>query len=223
MRLGLRRFPFWGMLAICLYLVTGLAWAHRLDEYLQAALVTVAPRRVTIDLSLTPGVAVVSNVVAAIDLDRNQIISPEEERAYGKLVLSDLTAELDKAHVPLRLAGSKFPKMSEMQEGQGSVQLRFEGPLPRLNSGFHHLRIENRHLPVISQYLVNALVPESPMILIRHQERNAAQTSYTVTFEIRQKEPDPRIAVERAHLILGAIGVAAIVGGLGVLRSIRGK
>lgn len=223
MRVGWSRFSFWVMGGFWLQVVTGVASAHRLDEYLQATLVAIAPRCVEIDLSLTAGVAVVSNVVAVMDINGNQVISPQEERAYGERVLGELTASVDDARVALRLMGTKFPGMGEIREGLGSIQLTFEGPLPRLNSGVHQLKIENRHLPAISQYLMNALVPESPMILIRHQERNEAQTLYTVTFEAKQKEPDPRIARERAHLILGAVGVAAIVGGLGALRWIRGK
>lgn len=226
MHVGWRRILFWLMGGILLHVVTGLAWAHRLDEYLQATLVGLSPQRVEINLSLTAGIAVVSNVVAVMDIDGNQVISPQEERAYGELVLGDLTASVDDARLALQVTGTKFPGMAEFREGLGSVQLKFEGSLPRLNPGVHQLKIENRHLPAMSQYLMNALVPESPMILIRHQERNEAQTRYTVTIEVKQKEqkePNPRIARERAYLILGAVGVAAIVGGLGALRWIRGK
>ena len=223
MTLGRCRFRFWGMLATCLQLVAAPVWAHRLDEYLQATLVAIAPRQVKIDLSLTPGIAVASNVVSIIDLDGNRVVSPQEEVAYGKRVLSDLTVSVDDKPIRLRVAGSKFPVMSEILEGVGSFQLQLEAPLPRLNSGVHQLRIENRHLPLISQYLANALVPELPTVLIQRQDRNEAQTSYSVWFELKPTKPDSRIIQERTNLILGALSISAIIGGLGVLRRIRGK
>jgi hypothetical protein len=52
--------------------------AHRLDEYLQAARVSLARDRVTLEVDLTPGAAVTPAIVALVDRDGDAVISPAE-------------------------------------------------------------------------------------------------------------------------------------------------
>src|SRR5262245_32885407 len=61
--------------------------AHRLDEYLQATRVMIAADRVTLELDLTPGVAVAPAIFKAIDGDGNGSISPAEADAYAAQVV----------------------------------------------------------------------------------------------------------------------------------------
>ena len=67
------------------------ASAHRLDEYLQAARVGIARDRIDVELDLTPGVAVASRVVDAIDLDRDGSVSAGEKAAYAGHVARAVT------------------------------------------------------------------------------------------------------------------------------------
>ena len=46
------------------------AYAHRLNEYLQATLISIEKDRVQVSLHLTPGVAVSSTIIANIDINR---------------------------------------------------------------------------------------------------------------------------------------------------------
>jgi hypothetical protein len=57
--------------------------AHRLDEYLQAAMLSLEKDRVQVQLRLTPGVAVFPFIVSIIDTDSDGAISIGEQRAYA--------------------------------------------------------------------------------------------------------------------------------------------
>jgi hypothetical protein len=57
------------------------AFAHRLDEYLQAATFVVASDLVAVHVRLTPGVEVFGKVLEAIDTNRDGVISETEQRA----------------------------------------------------------------------------------------------------------------------------------------------
>ena len=69
--------------------------AHRRDEYLQAARLAIDPDRVQLELDLTPGIALAEAIIADIDRNRDGSLSQDEQRAYGSLVLSALTLEVD--------------------------------------------------------------------------------------------------------------------------------
>ena len=77
--------------------------AHRLDEYLQAARVSLARDRITLDVDLTPGASVTPAFVSLLDRDGDAAISPAEAEAYGRRVLSELVIELDQHPVAVTL------------------------------------------------------------------------------------------------------------------------
>jgi hypothetical protein len=166
--------------AAVFYFVTPAA-AHRLDEYLQATLVSVEHQRMEFQMRLTPGVAVLQQVLAAIDTNSDGIISPAEQDAYARQVLRDLSLTADGSRVALQIASVKFPEMAEMKEGLGEIQIDFTGELPRGGSE-RRIRFENRHLSRISVYSVNSLVPRDPAIHIIAQNRNYGQTQYELQY-----------------------------------------
>src|SRR5277367_1410168 len=69
--------------------------AHRLDEYLQATMISVEKDHVQAVMRLTPGVAVSSFVLASIDTNSDGAISDVERRAYAERVLRDVSLKLD--------------------------------------------------------------------------------------------------------------------------------
>ena len=80
------------MLVLALAITGGAElWAHRTDEYLQAARLAIEPAGVQIELDLTPGIALAQTILADIDRDRDGSLSADEQRAYAALVLSALT------------------------------------------------------------------------------------------------------------------------------------
>jgi len=115
--------------AILLFVGTP-AFAHRLDEYLQATTISVEKDRVQAQIRMTPGVAVFPVVLAHIDTDADGVISEAEQRAYAEGVLGDLSLTIDGDRLQLRLVSSKFANIEEMKEGRGEIQLEFDADVP---------------------------------------------------------------------------------------------
>jgi hypothetical protein len=155
--------------------------AHRLDEYLQGTIISVEKNRLEAQMTLTPGVAVYSRVIASIDTDGNGAISETEQRAYAVRVLRDLLLTIDRHRLTPRLLSVTFPAMEEMKEGRGEIQIEFDADLP---SGGRDriLTLENHHQTGISVYQVNCLVPRDPHIRIAAQNRNYSQSHYELEY-----------------------------------------
>lgn len=169
-----------GLIAV-LVLLTRPASAHRLDEYLQATLLTIEKDRVQADIRLTPGVAVLSYVLSTIDTDGDGVIAPAEQRAYVARVLDDLSLQVNGEPVPLRVMSSRFPSLQEMKDGLGEIQISLTGTLPP--GGSHRTLIfENHHESRIAAYLVNCLAPTDSAIQVSEQKRNYQQSRYQLDY-----------------------------------------
>ncbi len=158
------------------------AFAHQLDEYLQATLVSIEAETVRLHLSLTPGVAIASQVLSNIDLDHDDVISATEAAAYTASLKRDLTVRLDGRVIALKLHASQFPAPAELRTGWEIIVVEFRGKLGPLAAGTHRLTLENRHWPAISGYLVNAALPGTNTIRILAQKRNQNQSSADIQF-----------------------------------------
>jgi hypothetical protein len=157
------------------------AFAHRLDEYLQATLISIEKDRIEAQIRLTPGVAVLPFVLAKIDTNGDGVILEAEQRAYTAQVLRDLSFTMDGDRLPLHLVSAKFPKVAEMKEGLGEIQIEFDADLPRGGSN-RRLVFENHHQGRIGAYLVNCLTPRDPDIRIMSQTRNYQQSVYELDY-----------------------------------------
>lgn len=160
--------------------------AHRLDEYLQATLVDIEPKDVRLRINLMPGVEVADRVLGLIDGDRDGVISAREAEAYGEGVRRDLSARLDGRDVELKLTTSDFPTPAELRSGEGIIRLTLAPVADEMNEGSHTLHFENRHLPAISVYLLNAAHPKSKSIQIGKQNRNENQSVGEIEFTLRR-------------------------------------
>jgi hypothetical protein len=161
--------------------------AHRLDEYLQAARVAIEPTRVVIDLDLTPGVAVAAVVLPDIDRDRDGSISAGEAQAYVARVLRDVTVTIDGVPLAMSASASTFPAMQALRTGVGTIQLRLAAAVPTLRPGVHRLALRNDHLPAVSAYLANALVPASDLVDVTNQRRDHNQRALDIDYVLREK------------------------------------
>jgi hypothetical protein len=130
-----------------------------------------------IEIQLTPGVAMLPVLMAAIDQDRDGRISPGEERAYVDRVAREVELRVDGVPAPLSLMESTFPSIEAMREGLGTIRLK----LRTARSG-HRLRFENRHLPQISAYLVNCLAAPSDGLVVSRQRRDEAQRAIELEY-----------------------------------------
>jgi hypothetical protein len=175
--------------AICL-LSGAPAFAHRLDEYLQATLISVEKNRIHAQIRLTPGVAVFPVVLASIDTDADGVVSETEQRAYAERVRRDLSLTIDGQWLRLRLVSIQFPPIQEMKDGRGEIEIEFDANLPR--SGPRRiLTFENHHLSGIAAYLVNCLVPGDPDIRVMAQKRNYQQSFYQLEYAQAGVPADP--------------------------------
>jgi hypothetical protein len=194
-------------LTIALALPAG-ASAHRLDEYLQAARVSLERTSLLVELDLTPGASVASTVVPLIDRNGDGIIAPAEIGSYGQTVLADLTVMLDGRTLVMDLVTIDAPSIGEMREGMGTIHLRAAARVD-VRWGAHEVSVRNQHLPAASVYMVNALLSDDRAITVVSQARDRRQSSSRIECEV-----DPGQMVRVAW---GSLGVA----GLGVLMAFR--
>jgi hypothetical protein len=164
--------------------------AHRLDEYLQATILSVEKDHVQAFMRLIPGVAVSSIVLAGIDANRDGVVSEAEQRAYAERVLRDLSFTIDGKSVSPTLVSQKFPTTEEIKEGLGEIQIEFTVDVAR-GGPERRVVFEDHHQNEISAYLVNCLVPRDPNIRILAQNRNERQSFYQLDYAQVGSSPDP--------------------------------
>src|SRR5262249_31922937 len=158
--------------------------AHRLDEYLQATLVSIEPGEVRLQINLTPGVDVAEHVLGLIDRDRNGVISTNEAAAYCESLKRDLMVRLDKRKLAFKVAACNFPTPTELRTGWGIIQIELSAGVGPLAAGMHKLTVDNRHLPNLSVYLFNAAQPAIGSVHITRQTRNQTQSTGEIEFGI---------------------------------------
>jgi hypothetical protein len=158
------------------------ASAHRIDEYLQATLLSVQADRVQASMRLIPGILVAPSVIAAIDTNGDGVLSEAEERAYAQRVLGDLSITIDGKSVQPKLISWSFPQPAQMRDGIGEIHIEYRVELP--SGGPHRtLVLANHHLSRTSVYLMNVLVPQDRNIHLLAQKRNEQQSLYELDYQ----------------------------------------
>jgi hypothetical protein len=167
--------------AVIVLLAGSLAYAHRLDEYLQGTIISIEKDRVDVEITLTPGVAVFPTLFAEIDTDADGVISAVEQQAYARRVLRDLSLRIDDQPLMPQLLSVKFPAIGQMKGGLGQIQIEFDAALPH-GGVKRRLVFENHHLKRIAAFQVNCLVPRDPDIQVLAQNRNYSQSFYELEY-----------------------------------------
>jgi hypothetical protein len=171
--------------AVCLWLgMVFPAAAHRLDEYLQATRLAIDITRVDVEIDLTPGVSIASNVFGWIDTNRDGEISQAEGEAYARAMLRSAVLKADGAPMPIKFEKSSFPTFQEMSLGIGTIRLRATAAIPVAAPGLHQISFLNLHRPEGSVYLVNVLVPQNRRLLFGEQRRDVAQHGLTLDYTV---------------------------------------
>jgi hypothetical protein len=192
---------------VALLALPSAVFAHRLDEYLQATLVSIEPGGVRVQIILTPGVAVAEQVLGLIDRDRDGVISTNEAAAYAELLKRDLTLRVDRRDMELKLTASEFPAPGELRAGWGIVQMEFFGKTSSLAAGAHKIMLENRHLRAASVYLFNAAQPKSGAVQIISQKRNDNQSVGEIEFSFSSPPSSFRAGRIVAPVVILAVAV----------------
>jgi len=196
-----------GSLAV-LFVFPVMLLAHRLDEYLQAARLSIAPDRVVLKMDLTPGVDVAPMIFWLINANHDGRISESEEREYANQILNDVVLEIDGQHEQFELVRSQFPSFEEMRAGIGAIRIEAQA-VWRSSPGRHWLFYQNNHKPDLGAYLVNPLVPASREIEITQQRRDPAQRELRLDFEVRSSTATPDSSPTLVAIVLS---LSALIG-----------
>ena len=166
---------------LCAWFSAESAFAHRIDEYLQATILSVEAGHVQASMRLIPGVLVASLIIDTIDSNHDGAFSQEEERAYAELVLHDTSFTVDGRAVRPALGAFSFPQPAQLRDGLGEIHIAYDIPLPPGGAN-RTLTLVNQHRLAGSVYLVNVLAPENSNFIILSQRRNPQQSTYELGF-----------------------------------------
>ena len=169
--------------AVMFLFLTGVACAHRLDEYLQATLISVEKDHGDVSMRLIPGIAVSSAVIASIDTNGDGVLSPQERWDYAQKVLSEVALSIDGKRLNPKLQSADFPQIQEMRDGLGEIHIAYTAELPAGGPN-RRLILENNNQRQRAVYLVNALAPGDPGISIVAQKRNQVQSTYELDYTL---------------------------------------
>ena len=169
--------------ALCFVLAGKAAWAHRIDEYLQATILSLDANRVNASMRLIPGVLVAPSVIALIDNNHDGVFSESEMKTYAERVLGDLSVTVDGQATAVQLDTWNVPEASHLRDGLGEIQIQYHVELPPSSGASHSLALVNRHLNAGSVYLVNVEVPQDPRLRVVEQKRNPRQSVYELDYK----------------------------------------
>lgn len=157
--------------------------AHRLDEYLQAARVSVEANRARVELDLSPGVAVAGGIVGTIDSNHDGQVDVREADAYAAAVLREATLNVDGRAVTWHLEHCEIAAIDDMLQGVGTTRIVASAPVTAA-SGHHRLTLTNNHQPRVSVYLANALTPTDRRVTLGAQRRDVLQRTFTLDYDV---------------------------------------
>ena len=159
------------------------AWAHRLDEYLQATILSLQSNQVHASMRLIPGIMVAPSVIAMIDANQDGVFSENEKRAYASRVLGDLSLSIGGQALKPQLDSWNIPAPSQLRDGLGEIHLEYHVDLPSSAVANRTLVLANRHLNDSSVYLMNVEVPQDRTLRIVDQKRNPRQSVYELDYQ----------------------------------------
>ena len=200
--------------AVLFLLLSPRASAHRMDEYLQAALVGIGPDAVSLDLALTPGSGVAEGIVRLMDADGDGKLSEGEGREYAVGMARDLVVELDGRRLLSPEPVFQFAELESMREGTATSRIVWTFNFSPMKPGEHRLALRNRHLSGASVYLANALKPDSSEVAILGQARSTNQSELTVRFEVSDSHrsmPVPPLRRRWSRLLLLVLSGLALL------------
>jgi hypothetical protein len=163
--------------------------AHRLDECLQAARIDIAPDRITLELDVTPGVAIAETLLPEIDRNRDGEMADDERQAYVRRVLDAVDLAIDGRPLDITTGTGVFPDTTALRNGVGTIRLRTSVAISSQAAGRHQVSFSNRYRGDVSVYLANALVPESDRIAVSAQRHSAEQRDIVIEYTVSADTP----------------------------------
>lgn len=169
------------------------ALAHRVDELLQSALLSISPDSVTVEITITPGTDVIDSTLALLDLDHDGRVSNSEAEAYARRVVKSVELSLDERLLELNLTGQETTSLADARSGLGLIRVKARASLGKVADGRHAILFRNRHPNVGDAFLANALLPESSAIRILGQRRDESQSELRVDYQLQRPTGAPSL------------------------------
>jgi hypothetical protein len=191
---------------------------HQVDEYLQATLLDVSQRQITVELTLTPGVTVASQILSGIDLNGDERLDASEIEAYAAEVIQDLSVTIDGRPCSMAIVSARSPVWDVLRAGDGAMRIRAVSTLP-IAVGHHRIEYTNAHLPAVSVYSVNFLKSSDSAVVLGAPQRDAFQERIRIDIEVTS----PRGTAERAALLCLPIVTLLYVRWRRQVRSAQGR
>jgi ABC-type nickel/cobalt efflux system permease component RcnA len=187
--------------------------AHSLDAYLQATYITIMPKQITVELAISPGVLLATEVLPQLDPNGDEQISDAEARAYVDAVMRQITLQVDDHVLTLTIDKIEAPPYLNLQAGYGTIRIVTTATLPdNANAiGAHQLFYRNNFSPAGALYQVNALVNAESAITLGKQNRDDAQQSMTMDFAIANTNTNASASVS-VSVSVNAASTVAITG-----------
>lgn len=223
--------------------------AHSLDQFLQASYLTLGAKQVDLELDLTPGLMVAPQVLQSLDSDGNQQISESEGRAYAETLLQNISLEIDGQVYTLRLTSLELPTFLNLQAGYGTLKVFAQTDALPTTTNTHRLFYKNSNQLTGSVWQVNAFVEDGAAFSLGPQNRDDLQQTLTVAYApagvavtVPPSAASPTATPSSAQpaqlaqvvgvlyqpelslwLVLSALGLAFLLGGLHALTPGHGK
>lgn len=150
------------------------ASAHPGDEILQQIYLTPARRVLTVELDMSAGVLVSRQFASDIDTDGDGTASPAETEAHLAAVGSTVTARVDHEPTHLTLKERRYPPLSELAAGVGTIVMVWTAELP---AGAKQVVVTDDYRPRFrTSVQPNVLVADDPVTISAIRRSNAMRT-----------------------------------------------
>lgn len=122
------------VIALSFLLLGKPAWAHRIDEYLQATILSLDANRADASMRLIPGVLSAPSIIGLIDSNHDGVFSQSETRAYALRVLKELSITVDGQSTNPQLDSYTILEASQLRDGLGEILIQYHVDLPQAAS-----------------------------------------------------------------------------------------
>ena len=177
-----------GTAVLLLVLVAYGAEAHRLDEVVQGAYLTLAPGEVRLELDVSPGMEVAGTLLRALDTDADRTITEAEARGYAQRVLAQSTLTLDGVALSWTLDKVVVPAYPNLELGSDTIRIHAVAKRSD-DAGAHTLTYQNSYQPAAGRHMANVFLRsgERWQYRVTKQQRTDDGRQLIVTYTVTRR------------------------------------
>lgn len=179
------------------------------DRYAQTTLLNVEPREIVGELQLAPGNAAWPVVMSSIDADGDGRLDGPEMQAYARVVLGDLSLQVNGSPMPLELRSIEFSPLESFQEGGGVIRVAFA--TTPLRDPPVSLEFSNRHQLATSVYSASLATGKDSGLAVRAATASGDQSRIEASFtQLSPQTPWTPPAALWLAVPLAAVAIVAL-------------